>query len=96
MEITNRFKGFDLVGRLPEELWMEVHNIVQDGVTKTIPKKKKCKKAKRLSEGALQTADKRREMKGKEERERYTHVNAALQRLSRRNKKAFLSEKSKK
>ena len=75
---------------------MEVHNIVQDGVTKTIPKKKKCKKAKWLSEGALQIADKRREMKGKEERERYTHVNAALHRLARRNKKAFLSEESKK
>ena len=75
---------------------MEVHNIVQDGVTKTIPKKKKCKKAKWLSEGGLQIADKRREMKGKEEGERYTHVNAALQRLVRRNKKAFLSEESKK
>ena len=61
METTNRFKGFDLVGRLPEELWMEVHNIVQDGVTKTIPKKKKCKKAKWLSEGALQKAEKRSE-----------------------------------
>ena len=81
---------------MAEELWTEVHDIVQEAMIKTIPKKKKCKKAKRLSEGALQTADKRREMKGKEERERYTHVNAALQRLSRRNKKAFLSEKSKK
>ena len=72
MEAMERFKGLDLVDRVTEELWTEVCNVVQEVVTKTIPKKKKCKKAKRLSEGALQTADKRREMKGKEERERYT------------------------
>ena len=75
---------------------MEFHDIGQETVIKTIPKENKCKKAKLFSEEALQIALKRREMKGKEERERYTHVNAALQRLSRRNKKAFLSEKSKK
>ena len=96
MEVTNKFKELYLLDSVPEELWMEDHNIIQEAVTKTIPKKKKCKKAKWLSEGALQIADKRREMKGKEERERYTHVNAALHRLARRNKKAFLSEESKK
>ena len=68
----NRFKGLDLVVRVPEEFWAEVRNIVQEAVTKTIPKKKKCKKAKWLSEGALQIAEKRREAKGKGERERYT------------------------
>ena len=96
MEVTNRFKGLDLIDRVPEELWTEVCDIVQEAVIKTIPKKKKCKKAKWLSEEALQTAEKKREAKGKEERERYTHVNAALHRLARRNKKAFLSEESKK
>ena len=75
-EMPNRFKGLDLIDRVPEELWMEVRNIVQEAVTKTIPKKKKCKKAKWLSEGALQIAEKRREAKGKEEKERYTHLNA--------------------
>ena len=70
--MTNRFKGLDLVDRVPEELWTEVHNIVQEAVTKIIPKKKKCKKAKWLSEEALQIADKRRDKKSKGERERYT------------------------
>ena len=76
VEVTNRFKGLDLTDRLPEELWMEVHDIVQKAVIKTIPKKKKCKKAKWLSEEALQIAMKRREAKGKGEKERYTHLNA--------------------
>ena len=71
----NRFKGLDLVDRVPEELWMEVCNTVQEAVTKTIPKKKKCKKAKWLSEEVLQIAKKRNEVKGKEERERYTQMN---------------------
>ena len=71
-EVTTRFKGLDLVKRVPEELWMKICNTVQGAVTKTIPKKKKCKKAKWLSEEALQTAEERREVKGKGERERYT------------------------
>ena len=70
--MTNRFKGLDLVDRVAEELWTEVHNIVQEAVTKIIPKKKKCKKAKWLSEEALQIADKRRDLKSKGEKERYT------------------------
>ena len=90
MEVTNRFKGLDLIDRVPEELWMEVHNIVQEAMIKI--KKKKCKKAKRLSEGALQIAEKRREAKGKGEKERYTHLNAEFQRIARRDKKAFLSD----
>ena len=69
--VTNRFKGLDLIGRMPEELWTEVHDIVQEAVIKTIPKKKKCKKAKWLSEEALQIAEKRRKAKGKGEKERY-------------------------
>ena len=76
--------------RVPEELWMEVRNTVQEAVIKTIPKKKTCEKAKQLSEEALQIAVKRREVKG--ERERYTQLNAELQRIARRDKKAFLSE----
>ena len=94
MEITNRFK-FDLEERVPEELWMEIHNTLQEAVTKTIPKKKKCKKAKWLSEEAFQIAEKRREAKGKGERERYTHFNAEFQRIARRDKKAFLSDQCK-
>ena len=74
--MRNRFKGLDLTDRVPDKLWMEVQNIVQQVVTRTIPKKKKCKKAKWLSEEALQIAVKRREMKSKGEKERYTHVNA--------------------
>ena len=92
--MTSRFKGFDLIDRLPEELWTEVCNLVQEAVTKTIPKKKKCKKAKWLSEEALQRAEKRREAKGKGEKESYTHLNAEFQRLARRDKKAFLSDQS--
>ena len=76
MEVKNRFKGLDLIDRVPEELWMEVCNIVQEAVVKTIPKKKKCKNAQWLSEKALQIAEKRRETKGKGEKERYTHLNA--------------------
>ena len=74
--MTNRFKGLDLIDRVPEELWMEVHDIVQEAVIKTIPQKKKCEKAKWLSEEALQIAEKRREVKGKGEKERYTYLNA--------------------
>ena len=92
VEVTNRFKGLDLIYRVPEELWIEVRNIVQDVVIKTIPKKKKCKKAKWLSEGALQIAEKRIEVKGKGEKERYIHLNVQFQRTARRNKKAFLSD----
>ena len=73
-----------------EELWMRVHNILQEAVIKTIPKKKKCKKAKRLSEEALQIAEKRREVRGKGEKESYTHLNVEFQRTVRRDKKAFL------
>ena len=76
VEVRNRFKGLDLIDRVPDELWMEVRDIVQEAVIKTIPKKKKCKKAKWLSEEALQIAEKRREAKGKGEREIYIHLNA--------------------
>ena len=84
VEVTNRFKGLDLIDRVPEELWMEVHDIVQEAVFKTIPKKKQYKKAKWLSEEALQIAEKRRETKGKGEKERYTHLNAEFQRIAKR------------
>ena len=90
--MTNRFKGLDLIDRVPEEQWMEVRDIVQEAVIKTIPKKKKCRKAKWLSEKALQIAEKRREAKGKGEKERYTHLNAEFQRIARREKKTFLSD----
>ena len=93
--MRNRFKGLDLTDRVPEELWMVVHDIVQETGIKTIPKKKKCKKAKWLSEEALQIAEKRREAKGKGEKERYTHLNAKFQRTVRREKKAFLSDQCK-
>ena len=93
--MTNRFKGLDLIERVPEELWMEVYDIVQEAVTNTIPKKKKCKKAKWLSKEVLQIAEKRREAKGKGEKERYTHLNAEFQRIARRDKKAFLSDQCK-
>ena len=95
VEMTNRFKGLDLIDRVPEELWTEVCDIVQEAVIKTIPKKKKCKKAKWLFEKALQIAQKRRNIKGKEEKERYTHLNAEFQRIARRDKKAFLSDQCK-
>ena len=95
MEVTSRFKGLDLIDRVPEELWTEVHDIVQEAGIKTIPKKKKCKKAKWLSEEALQIAEKRREAKGKGQKERYTYLNAEFQRIARRDKKAFLSDQCK-
>ena len=88
MDVTNRFKGLDLIDRVPEELWMEVRDIVQEAVIKTIPKKNKCKKAKWLSDEALQIAEKRREVKSKGEKERYTHLKAEFQRIAWRNKKA--------
>ena len=81
---------------MPDELWMEVCDTVQETEIKTIPMEKKCKKAKRMSEEALQTAVKRREVKSKGEKERYTHLNAEFQRIARRDKKAFLSDQSKK
>ena len=93
--MKNRFKGLDLRNRVPEELWMEVSDIVQEAVIKTIPKKKKCKKAKWLSEAALQIAVKRREVKGKGEKERYTHLDTEFQRAAERYKKAFLSDQCK-
>ena len=95
VEVRNRFKGLDLIDKVPEEQWTELCDIVQEGVIKTIPKKKKCKKAKWLFEEALQIAEKRREAKGKEEKERYTHLNAEFQRIIRRDKKAFLSNQCK-
>ena len=95
VEVTNRFKGLDLIDRVPEELWMEVHNIVQEAVTKIIPKKKKCKKAEWLSEEALQIAEKRREVKSKGEKERYKHLNTEFQTIARRDKKVFLSDQCK-
>ena len=95
VEVRNRFKGLDLIDRVANELWMEVHDIVQKAVIKTIPKKKKCKKAKWLSEGALQIAVKRREAKSKGEKERYKHLKAEFQRIARRDKKAFLSNQRK-
>ena len=94
MKVTNRFKGLDLIDRVPEELWIEVCDIVQEAGIKTIPKKKKCKKAKWLSKETLQIAEKR-EAKGKGEKERYTHLNAEFQRIPGRNKKAFLSDQCK-
>ena len=93
--MTNRFKGLDLTDGVPEELWTEILDIVQEAVIKTIPKKKKCKKAKWLSEEALQIAEKRREAKGKGEKERYIHLNAEFQRIAGRDKKAFLSDQCK-
>ena len=95
MEVRNRFKGLDLIERVPEELWTEVRDTVQDAGIKTIPKKKKCKKAKWLSEETLQIAVKRREAKGKGEKGRYTHLKTEFQRIARRDKKAFLSDQCK-
>ena len=95
VEVRNRFKGLDLIDRVPDELWTEVRNIVQETGIKTIPKKKKCKKAKWLSEKALEIAVKRREVKSKGEKERYTHLNAEFQRIARRDKKVFLSDQCK-
>ena len=95
VEVTNRFKGLDLIDRVHEELWTEVHDIVQESVIKTIPKKKKFKKAKWLSEETLQIAEKRREVKGKGETERYIYLNAEFQRTARKDKKAFCSDQCK-
>ena len=91
VQVMNRFKGLDLVDRVPEELCMEVCKSVQEAVMKTIPKKKKHKKAKRLSEEALEIAEERRVVKGKGERERHTQLNEEFQRIARRDRKAFLS-----
>ena len=93
--MRNRFKGLDLIDRVSDELWKEVRDTVQEAVIKTIPMNKKCKKAKWLSEVTLQKAEKRREAKGKGEKERYTHLNAEFQRIARREKKAFLSDQCK-
>ena len=95
VEVRNRFKGLDLIGRVPDELWMEVHDIVQETGIKTIPMEKKCQKAKWLSEEALQISVERREAKSKGEKKRYTHLNAEFQRIARRDKKAFLSDQCK-
>ena len=95
VEVRNRFKGLDLIDRVPDELWMEVCDIVQETGTKTISMEKKCKKAKWLSEEALQIAVQRREVKSKGEKERYKHLNAEFQSIARREKKAFLSDQCK-
>ena len=95
MEVTNRLKGLDLIDKEPEELWMEVHDTVQEAGIMTIPKRKKWKKTKWLSEETLQIAEKRREAKGKGERERYTQLNSEFQRITRRDKKVFLTEQCK-
>ena len=94
--MTNRFKELDLIDRVPEEIWIKVPDILQETGIKTIPKKKKCKKAKWLVERAIQIAVKRREAKSKGEKERYTHLNAEFRRISRRDKKAFLRDQCKK
>ena len=95
MEVKNRFKGLDLIDRVPEELWTEACDTLQETGIKTIPRKKKCKKAKWLSEEALQTAEQRREVKNKGKKERYIHFNAEFQRIARRDKKAFFSDQCK-
>ena len=95
VEVRNRFKGLDLIGRVPEKLWTEVRDIVQEAVIKTILKKKKCKKATWLSKEALQMAEKRREVKGKGEKESYAHLNAEFHRIARRDKKVFFGDQCK-
>ena len=95
VEVRNRFKGFDLIDREPDELWTEIRDTAQETGIKTIPMEKKCKKAKWLSEEALQIAVKRREAKSKGEKERYSHLNAEFQRIARRDKKTFLSDQCK-
>ena len=95
VEVTNRFKGLELIDRVPDELWTKVRDIVQKTWIKTIPIEKKCKKAKWLSGEALQIAVKKREMKSKGEKERYKHLNAEFQRRARRDKKAFLCDQCK-
>ena len=91
MDVTNRFKGLVLIDRVPEELWMEICDIVQEALIKNIPEKNKCKEEKWLSDETLQIAEKRREAKDKGEQKRYTHLNAEFQKIARRDKKAFLS-----
>ena len=93
--MRNRFKGLDLIDRVPDELWMEVRDIVQETGIKTIPMEKKCKKAKWMSGKALQIAVKRREAKSKREKEKHKHLNVEFQRIARRDKKAFLSDQCK-
>ena len=93
--MTNRFKGLALIDKVPDELWMEVHDIVQETGIKTIAKKKKCRKEKWLPEETLQIAVKRKQVKSKGEKERYTHLNAEFQRTARRDKKSFLSDQCK-
>ena len=93
--MRNRFKGLDLIDRVPDELWNEAPNIVQETRIKTIPMEKKCKKAKWLSGEALQIAMKRREVKSKREKKRYTHLHSEFQRTARKDNKAFLSDKCK-
>ena len=93
--MRNRFKGLDLIDRVPDELWMDVCDIIQETGIKNIPVEKKCRKAKWLSEEALQIAVKRREAKSKGEKERYSYLNAEFQRIARRDKKAFLSDQCK-
>ena len=95
VEVRNRFKGLDLIDRVPDELWNEVRDIVQETGIKTNLKKKKCKTAKGLSEDALQVAVKEEKQKAKEKRKEYTHLNAEFQRIARRDKKAFLSDQCK-
>ena len=95
VEVRNRFKGLDLIDRIPDELWTEVRDIVQETGIKTIPMEKKCKKAKWLSGEALQIPVKRREVKSKGEKERYTRLNAEFQRIAKRDKKAFFSDQYK-
>ena len=94
MEVANRLKGLYLIDRVPDELLTEIHDTVQEAVIKRIPKKKKCKEAKWLSQKGLQISEKRRDGKGKE-KERYTHLNTEFQRIARREKKAFLSDQCK-
>ena len=96
VEVRNRFKGLDLIDGVPDELWNEVRDTVQETGIKTIPMEKKCKKAKWLSGKALQIAVKRCKAKGKGEKESYTHLNVEFQRIARRDKKAFLSDHAKK
>ena len=92
MKVINRFKRLNLIDRVPKELWKQVYNTVQEAVTKTIPKKNKCNKAKWFSEEALQIAEERRNTKGRGERKRYTQLNAEFQRIAGRDKKAIISE----
>ena len=95
MEVRNRFKGLGLIDRVPDELWTEVRDILQEIGIKTVPKKTECKKVKWLSKEALQIAEKRKEMKSKGNKERYAHLNAEFQRIARKDKKIFLSDQCK-